>query len=218
MLFPSSLRWLGQFTLAAALLCPLAYWGLDQPVAHWVAHHLQSWQAPVATLTAYADALIQGPLFYLHGSLSLLVLFLGARLLSRRPFFTLLLLLVVLRISSEISANIVKSLVHRARPGSYAAFADSFPSGHTTIYFGTFLLFAACLPRYRGWFLVVPTFVALGRVVGSLHYLSDVSAGVVLAGGLTSWWLSVAYFIDRPLWRSATSADALARPEPIAGP
>jgi membrane-associated phospholipid phosphatase len=203
MRLPTSLRWLCQFTLAAALLCPLAYWGLDYPAANWVAHHMQDWQEPVATLTASVDALMQGPVFYLHGILLLSVVFLSARFLSRRPFFTLLFLAVVLRISSEISANILKSFVHRARPGSYATFADSFPSGHTTIYFGTFLLFAACFPSYRGWILVVPTFIALGRVVGSLHYVSDVCAGMALAGMLTILWLSAAYFVDRPLWRSA---------------
>jgi membrane-associated phospholipid phosphatase len=96
-----------------------------------------------------------------------------------------------------------KSFVHRARPGSYTGFPDSFPSGHTTIYFGTFLLFAARFPTYRGWLLVMPTFIALGRLVGSLHYLSDVCAGMALAGLLNSLWLSLAYLVDRPLWREA---------------
>jgi membrane-associated phospholipid phosphatase len=209
MLLPVSLRWLGQFTLAAALCCPLAYWGLDYPLADWIAHHLQSWQAPIATLTARFDAVIQGPLFYLRGLEVLVGLFLGARLLTRRPLFTLLLTMVLLRVSSEISANLLKSVVHRARPGSYGGFADSFPSGHTTIYFGTFLLFATCFPRYRVWFLLVPTFIALGRVVGSLHYLSDVCAGMALAGGLTSLGLSVAYFVDRALWREAKQVSNL---------
>jgi membrane-associated phospholipid phosphatase len=203
MLLPASLRWLGQFTLAAALLCPLTYWGLDRPLAAWIAHYLREWQAPVATLTALLDAVVQGPLFYLPGLLTLTSLFLGARVLARRPLFTLLLTMVLLRVSSEISANLLKAVVHRARPGSYAGFRDSFPSGHTTIYFGTFLLFAACFPTYRGWFLVVPIFIALGRLIGSLHYLSDVCAGMALAGVLTSLGLSLAYFVDRPLWRQA---------------
>lgn len=213
MRLPASLRWLCQFTLAAALLCLFAYWCLDYPVAGWVARYLPHWREPVATLTAYADALVQGPIFYFPNFLLLSAVLLGARLLSRRPFFTLLFLAVVLRISSEISANILKSLVHRARPGSYATFADSFPSGHTTIYFGTFLLFAACFPRYRGWLLAVPTFIALGRVVGSLHYVSDVCAGMVLAGVLATLGLSAAYLLDRPLRRSAAmvaSTEAMA--------
>jgi membrane-associated phospholipid phosphatase len=205
MLFPTSLRWLCQLTLATTLLCTLAYWGLDYPVANWVARHLQGWQKPVATLTAYADALVQGPLFYLHGLLLLIVGLLAARLLLRRPFFTLLFFAVVLRVSSEVGANILKSFVPRARPGSYATSADSFPSAHTTIYFGTFLLFAACFPRYRGWIVVVPTFIALGRVVQSLHYVNDICAGIALAGVLTILGLRTAYLIDRPLWRNAVS-------------
>ncbi len=96
----------------------------------------------------------------------------------------------MLRVSSESSANVLKSVAHRARPG------------RTTVYFGTFLLLAACVPTDRTALLAVPFFIALGRVVGSPHYLSDVRAGAAGAGSLTSLGLSVAYFVDRPLWRS----------------
>jgi membrane-associated phospholipid phosphatase len=201
---PPSLRWLLQLTLSAALLCPVAFWWLDYPVAHWAVQHLSGWQVPVATTTAMLDSVIQGPLFYLHGLLTLVVLFLGARVLSHRPFFTLLLAMVFLRVSSQVAANLVKMLIHRPRPGSNAAFTDSFPSGHTTIYFGTFLLFAACFPKHRGWVLAVPAFIGAGRVVGTMHYLSDVFAGIALAGLLTTLFLGLAYFLDRPLWRAAT--------------
>jgi membrane-associated phospholipid phosphatase len=213
---PSSLRWLLQLTLSAALLCPVAFWWLDDLVAHWVAQYLSGWQVPAATITAKLDSVIQGPLFYLPGLLTLAGLFLGARLLSRRPFFTLLLITVFLRFISEGAANIVKMLIHRPRPGSNAEFSDSFPSGHTTIYFGTFLLFAACFPKHRGWILLVPTFIGAERVVGNLHYLSDVFAGIALAGLLTSVFLGLAYLLDRPLWRAVTPgrAAALNRGEP----
>lgn len=118
--------------------------------------------------------------------------------------------MVFLRVSSGGAANIVKMLIHRPRPGSNAAFTDSFPSGHTTIYFGTFLLFAACVPKQRGWVLLVPTFIGAGRVVSNLHYLSDVFAGIALAGLLTSFFLGLAYLLDRPLWRAATPVQAVA--------
>jgi hypothetical protein len=114
MLLPSSLRWLGQFTLTAALLCLLAYGGLDHPLASWITHYPNGWQAPVATLTSLLDAVVQGLLVYLHGLLMLVVLSLGAQVLARRPFFTLLLTMVLLRASSEISASLLKSFVHES--------------------------------------------------------------------------------------------------------
>ncbi|MBO2012194.1 phosphatase PAP2 family protein [Hymenobacter negativus] len=190
---PPSLRWLFQLTLSAALLCPVAFWWLDYPLAHWSVQHLSGWRNALAAITATFDSVLLGPLFYLHGLVALVVLFLGARLLTRRPFFTLLLAIVVLRVSSEVAANILKVLIHRPRPGDNANFPDSFPSGHTTIYFGTFLLFAACFPKYRGLLLGVPVLIGIERVINNWHYLSDVLAGVALASLLTSFFLSLAY-------------------------
>ena len=215
---PPSLRWLLQLTLSAALLCLVAFWWLDEPVAHWSVRHLGGWQVPFAVLTAGLDAVVQGPLFCLPGLLMMVALFLSARLLSHRPIFTLLLTMVFLRVSSQVAANIVKMLLPRPRPGSNAALIDSFPSGHTTVYFGTFLLFAACFPKYRAWLLLVPTFVGAERVVGNYHYLSDVFAGIALAGLLTSLFLGLAYLLDRPLWRAAipVPAAALDYPKPTA--
>jgi len=206
---PPSLRWLLQLTLSATLLCPVAYWWSDYPLAHWSVQHLSGWRAPLAAVTATFDSVILGPLFYLYGLVTLIVLFLGARLLSRRPFFTLLLAMVFLRVSSQVAANILKVLIRRPRPGDNLGFPDSFPSGHTTVYFGTFLLFAACFPKYRGLLLVVPVLIGVERVVSNWHYLSDVVAGIALAGLLTSFFLVLAYFLDRPLWRANTPVPAI---------
>jgi membrane-associated phospholipid phosphatase len=202
MLVPPSLRWLLQLTLSAALLCPLAFWWLDYPLAHWSVQYLRGWRAPLAAITATCDSVLLGPLFYAHGLMSLLALFLGARLFSRRPVWTLFLVMVVLRVASEVAANLVKALIRRPRPAAHGDFPDSFPSGHTTIYFGTFLLFAACFPKYRGPLLAVPALIGVERVVSNWHYLSDVLAGVALASLLTGLFLSMAYFLDRPLWRA----------------
>ena len=209
---PSSLRWLLQVALSAALLGVVAFWWLDDRVAHWSAQYLSGWQVPFASVTALLDSVFQGPLFYLPGLIILLMLFLGGRLLSRRPFFTLLLTMVFLRVGSQGAANIVKQLIRRSRPGSRAEFTDSFPSGHTAIYFGTFLLFAACFPRQRGWLLLVPTFIGVERVVGNYHYLSDVFAGIALASLLTIFLLGLAYLLDRPLRQAATPPPT--RPQP----
>ncbi|HEX8504690.1 MAG TPA: phosphatase PAP2 family protein, partial [Hymenobacter sp.] len=62
---------------------------------------------------------------------------------------------------------------------------DSFPSTHTAIYFSLFLPVAVAFPRYRVPLLVLPGFVALGRLVLGVHYLSDVWFSVWLVAAFT---------------------------------
>jgi undecaprenyl-diphosphatase len=92
-----------------------------------------------------------------------------------------------------------KALVDRARPVfedpvSHARGA-SFPSGHATGSAAFYLALAVVLlsllawPR-RGWLLVlavvVPVVVAATRVVLGVHYVSDVTAGLLIGWGWTA--------------------------------
>jgi undecaprenyl-diphosphatase len=92
-----------------------------------------------------------------------------------------------------------KVLVDRARPVfddplSHASGA-SFPSGHATgsaaFYLAVAIMLLSLLawPR-RGWLLlmavVVPVVVAMTRVVLGVHYVSDVTAGLLIGWGWTA--------------------------------
>lgn len=57
---------------------------------------------------------------------------------------------------------------------------DSFPSGHAMTAFALVALLSALAPRAAWWWLALAWFVALGRVVGVDHYLSDVLVGAWL--------------------------------------
>lgn len=96
-----------------------------------------------------------------------------------------------------LSVSIAKALVHRERPPTSAMHAlviekaaDSFPSGHTALAAGIVFGAAMALRHYRGtvrWVLVIglPFLVlaAASRMVLGAHYLADVTAAPIIAGG-----------------------------------
>lgn len=59
----------------------------------------------------------------------------------------------------------------------------SFPSGHSSFYFGLFLPLAAAAPRawQRAGLLAVPLYAISARMVMSKHFLSDVAASALIA-------------------------------------
>lgn len=77
---------------------------------------------------------------------------------------------------------------------------DSFPSGHSMAVFALLPLLIALLPRFRKLLLGVGVFVALGRVYGGNHFLSD-----ILAGGLIGW--SIGSY-TRGRWRAEVADEA----------
>jgi len=100
--------------------------------------------------------------------------------------------------ASGIVANLLKSLLGRARPRLH--FNDnvygfdpfqieyarlSFPSGHAATALGTATVLAVLFPRFRTVFLLAGMIVAVSRVVLTQHYVSDIVAGGLL-GALTT--------------------------------
>ena len=140
----------------------------------------------------------------------LLVGYVTGRWGLRRPRATVLLLVLLTHLSSEASANILKVLTHRLRPdfqpdGTDAGGAfhgagpywDSFPSGHTASYWSLFWPLALAFPRWRGPLLAVPVFVALGRLVLGVHYLSDVWAAIWLVVAWAALWQALGRGVGR---------------------
>lgn len=73
------------------------------------------------------------------------------------------------------------------------AHGDSFPSGHSSFYFGLLLpLAAACPIRWlRAVLVAIPLFAILARIDMEKHFLSDVSTGALIASvyALVAAWL-----------------------------
>lgn len=97
-------------------------------------------------------------------------------------------------ITSRLTTATLKVVFDRSRPfvflenrsiHDFFSGGDSFPSGHATNYFSFFLPLMVLLPRYKWALLILPTFIALQRVIVNEHYLSDVLAGILIASLMT---------------------------------
>ena len=124
------------------------------------------------------------------------LLLIGGALLWRRSRFAAV-SVVGLTIAGWLSVEIGKALVHRARPPITTVHAlvvetkpDSYPSGHTA--FAAALVFAVAAtlillrrPTHTVWWVGVPfvVLVAASRLYLGAHYLTDVIASVIFAGG-----------------------------------
>ncbi len=79
--------------------------------------------------------------------------------------------------SSNSFEQIQLHLTHLAH--SFSSYT-SFPSGHATTTFTIFTYLSLLFPKYIYLWLTVATLVAAGRVMATVHYLSDVVAGATL--------------------------------------
>ena len=90
---------------------------------------------------------------------------------------------------AELLSTLLKELVRRVRPCVDLASCpatSSFPSGHATGSAAFYVVLAVVLqPRLgrRAWWLLgVPLVVSATRVLLGVHYLSDVTAGLLVGG------------------------------------
>ncbi|KIX12895.1 phosphoesterase [Dethiosulfatarculus sandiegensis] len=92
---------------------------------------------------------------------------------------------------SGVLTQVVKHLVGRPRPSTGLLPMDvkgpiwdsdfhSFPSGHSATSFALAALLGVVFPKARPYLYLLSLLVALGRVVGTAHHVSDVVAGSIL--------------------------------------
>jgi membrane-associated phospholipid phosphatase len=184
--------------LAAALFALLAAAGLlggDLAVARWIATvRPPPWWGQG---TAWLDliALKEVSNFLLGALLVVAAGGLVAIRRTRRIGWPLLYLGLVQFLSTTI-ADLAKPQFGRLRPfealeGSSGADlwfvgANAFPSGHAAFYAGLFFPLMLLLPRWSALWVLPPAFIAVARVVGNDHYLSDVCASLALAAALAA--------------------------------
>ena len=110
---------------------------------------------------------------------------------------------------SRLIAGTLKNVFLRSRPYEFIEDQEvrdffvggsSFPSGHVAHFFSLFIPLLFIFARGRFWILLIPSVVAMQRVLSNDHYLSDVLAGILIA-----YLFSLAFiklFQRKPVWRS----------------
>lgn len=198
-------RFLLGVLIVAAIGMSAGFAGIDLPLAHWVRssgiENARFFEWGLAALDT-----VSGMAFWIW-AIGWIVIVAGALELFRRRDSRLGRALIVaglVQFGALLTMIVAKDFFGRLRPfqvlslpdGSPLWFAGgaSFPSGHASFYFGLLLpLAAACPIRWQRVVLTaIPVYVVLARIDMAKHFLSDVSAGTLVASvlALIAAWLA----------------------------
>jgi membrane-associated phospholipid phosphatase len=168
---------------------------IDRPLAIFIDTHLTALQEPFRKILSGIEFLDEYPVsrYFIAGLVVAAAIFFLIRDKSIRRGKIFFFIGATLITSRLITATL-KVVFDRSRPfvflndrsiNDFFSGGDSFPSGHATNYFSFFLPLMVLMPRYKWALLILPTFIALQRVVVNEHYLSDVLAGILIASLMT---------------------------------
>ncbi|HET6221888.1 MAG TPA: phosphatase PAP2 family protein [Dongiaceae bacterium] len=212
-------KFLWSAAAVAALLTMIGLAGADRILAEWI-HPSSLVHAPVFVHgNTWLDILTLKTIT--HGYLGLVLLLAGLTWWRIRPASADAKLLALAGASSfatTFSIGLLKNVFGRLRPDAifesgdwtqtWLAGGSSFPSGHSGFYFGLALPLAAAYPRTRWLLLPIAAFIALARLDQDLHFLSDVTASVVIAAAFA---LAAGTLLNRWAAMPATSTNTESR-------
>jgi len=111
--------------------------------------------------------------------------------------------IIVLAFTDQLSAGLLKPMIGRLRPCHVleninllvgCGGGKAMPSAHAANAFGQAILFALLYARVRWWLIGLATLIALSRVFVGVHYPGDIIAGALL-GTLVA--LALAFTFER---------------------
>lgn len=136
---------------------------------------------------------------------------------KKRGVVTVLLLILTIVLSDQISSFVVKPLVDRLRPCHVLEHVrllvgcgggKSFTSSHATNNFAMAVLILHFWPKAKWYLLVWAALVSFSRVYVGVHYPSDILGGALLGSGIAT---AVVFGYERGVrawagWRSRRNA------------
>jgi undecaprenyl-diphosphatase len=143
--------------------------GWDRRLESWLAGHRVSVLDPVLRWLTYIGT---------DGAVWLVLAAVAALVLRQ---YRVLLWVVVADLAAQLSTDLIKAAVPRARPRVHTLVAEphshSFPSGHAASSFACALVLAAYVPRLRWPLYALAGLIAFSRAYVGVHYPLDVVAG-----------------------------------------
>ncbi|MBZ0223540.1 MAG: phosphatase PAP2 family protein [Dokdonella sp.] len=189
-----SRRFLAGAAATFAVLLLIGLLGVDRMLVLWI-HDSGLESLPALTNTLNALDTISGlhVWYWLAGCITLALGAIGLLLARGARWPRVLVAAVLVQFATIGSMMIGKGLFGRLRPEQILASGDwtqiwfagggSFPSGHSSFYFGLLLPIAAVCPAWwqRLLVLTIPLFAVVTRLDMARHFLSDVSMSALLA-------------------------------------
>jgi membrane-associated phospholipid phosphatase len=184
--------------LAFALIAAAGLLGLDGAVVRWTAALPDDdtlWDRGTALLDLVT---LKGLSTYLLGMILLAAAGLLLAMRRTRAAGWLVFYVGAVQLVTATVAERAKPPFGRLRPfqaggiDTWYAGSDSFPSGHAASYAGLFFPLMLLVPRLTPLWAIPTLFIALARIFDHVHYLSDVSASLALAAGLTAAFAPIA--------------------------
>jgi len=126
--------------------------------------------------------------------------------------WAVLLSVIVLALTDQISAGLLKPLIGRMRPCQVldginllvaCGGGKSMPSSHAANAFGQAVLFSVLFPNVRWPLFIFAALVAMSRVIVGVHYPFDIIVGSIL-GAVIGWTVAKAARLI-PVWKSITT-------------
>lgn len=115
--------------------------------------------------------------------------------------YRLVLILLLASLGSDMINRIIKLMFIRVRPTDFFYIAQggySFPSGHAmtsaSFYITAGQLFKRKVPQWKpigNFFIILPLFISMSRLVVGVHWPSDVLLGYMIGRVLSMWWIAI---------------------------
>ncbi|AFM11811.1 phosphatase PAP2 family protein [Turneriella parva] len=125
--------------------------------------------------------------------------------LNSPRFLRFLLVLIVILVASEATAQLIKHLVARPRPAiEWLIYVDpkalSFPSAHAVNTMALAFLLSRWFEKSILWYLPIPVIIGASRVLANYHYPLDVIGGWIIGYSVAAvfWGLLAKIWSRRP--------------------
>lgn len=180
---PARRRGIWLALIALALIALVVAFFLDSSVAAWINTHSSPELKRVMRIVSRAG---DWPAHFIAGAIGLAIAF----VCKSKTWTRIFLAMIIACALAGVTARVIKIATGRARPSvkteaiwngpRLSSKYNAFPSGHTASSTAFFVALFLARKKVGAPLLVIPTIIALSRMIVGAHYLSDVTFAAIL--------------------------------------